>query len=61
MHHIVVPKVIERISTDRLLLLDRSSALGASLLLALALLQERLGNEDLVMGRDGSASIQIST
>lgn len=61
MHHIVVPKVVRVEVTNRLLLLNRGRALGASLLLALALLQERLRHEDLVIGRDGSASIQIST
>jgi len=37
-----------------LLLVGLSTALSASLLLALALLQEGLGDEDLVLGGDGA-------
>jgi len=45
-----------------LLLLDGLGALSASLLLALALLEEGLGDEDLVLGRDGTRRArQIST
>ena len=40
--------------TDLLPLLEFSPASSASLLLALALLQEGLGNEDLVLGGDGA-------
>jgi len=41
-----------------LLFLKLGPASGSSLLLALALFQERLGNEDLVLGRDGSMNIE---
>ena len=41
--------------TDLLLLLDLGGLLGASLLLALALLQEGLRDQDLVFGGDGTA------
>lgn len=41
-------------NTDLLLLVGLGSALGASLLLRLALLQERLGDQDLVVGGDGA-------
>ena len=40
--------------TNLLLLFLLGSALSAGLLLRLALLQESLGNENIVMGRDGS-------
>lgn len=40
-----------------LLLVLLGSALGARLLLRLALLQESLGNEDIVLGRDGPARL----
>lgn len=46
--------------TDLLLLLGLSTALSASSLLALALLQEGLGNEDLVLGRNGAGGGQYS-
>jgi len=46
--------------TDLLLLLDLSQALGTSLLLALALLQEGLGHENMVVSR-GTIFIEIST
>jgi len=39
--------------TNLLLLLKSSSTLSASLLLRLALLEKGLGNEDVVLGRDG--------
>lgn len=39
---------------DLLALLDLGGALSASLLLALALLEEGLGDEDLVLGRNGT-------
>jgi len=41
--------------TNLLLLLLLGLLLSASLLLALALLQEGLGDEDLVLGGDGTA------
>ena len=48
--------------TDLLLLLDLGGLLSASLLLALALLQEGLGDQNLVFGRDSTAvKNQIST
>ena len=43
--------------TNLLLLLDLGGLLSASLLLALALLQKSLRNQDLVLGRDGSAEV----
>lgn len=46
--------------TNLLLLLDLSLLLSASLLLALALLEEGLGDEDLVLGGDGTVISQIS-
>jgi hypothetical protein len=50
------------VKTYSLLLLDGGGALSASLLLALALLEEGLGDEDLVLGRDGTRRArQIST
>ena len=60
-HHVVSWKVCSKGNTDGLLLLDLSGALSASLLLALALLQEGLGDEDLVLGGNGTASTQVST
>ena len=42
--------------TDLLLLLDLGGLLGASLLLALALLQEGLRDQDLVFGGDGTVA-----
>lgn len=45
----------ERGKTDLLALVLLSSALGASLLLRLALLQESLRNENIVLSRDGPA------
>jgi hypothetical protein len=41
-----------------LLFLKLGPASGSSLLLALALFKERLGNEDLVLGRDGAVNIE---
>lgn len=40
--------------TNLLALLKLGGLLSASLLLALALLEEGLGDEDLVLGRDGT-------
>jgi hypothetical protein len=40
-------------ATNLLPLLESSSTLSASLLLRLALLEKGLGNEDVVLGRDG--------
>ena len=45
---------IENGETDLLLLLGLSTALGAGSLLALALLEEGLGDEDLVLGGNGA-------
>jgi hypothetical protein len=42
--------------TDLLLLLGLSTTLSTSGLLALALLQESLGDEDMVLGRDGAGA-----
>ena len=42
--------------TDLLPLLGLGLLLSASLLLALALLEEGLGDEDLVLGRDGTVT-----
>lgn len=47
------PNIIQK-STNLLALLDLSSLLSASLLLALALLEEGLRDEDLLLGRDGT-------
>lgn len=47
------PEHVRNIPTDLLLLGDLSRLLGAGLLLALALLQESLGNQDVVLGGDG--------
>lgn len=47
-----VGEVKNVVSTYSLLLLDLSSALSASLLLRLALLQERLGDEHVILGGD---------
>lgn len=48
-------------STYSLLLLSGGGALSAGLLLALALLEEGLGDQDLVLGRSGTRGNQIST
>jgi len=58
MHHIVLPchPVYCENSTNLLLLLKLSGALLSSLLLALALLQEGLRDEDLVGGWDASVA-----
>lgn len=45
---------MEEWRTDLLRLLGLSTALSASSLLALALLQEGLGDEDLVLGGNGA-------
>lgn len=42
------------IITDLLLLVGLGGALGASLLLRLALLEQSLGDQDLVVGGDGA-------
>jgi len=52
-HHIERADVV-RGATYGLLLLDLGGLLGASLLLRLALLEKGLGNEDIVLGRDGT-------
>ena len=49
----------ERGKTDLLGLLGLGTALSASSLLALALLQEGLGDEDLVLGGDGAVEVSI--
>ncbi len=53
----------EKRVTHLLLLRDVGSLGGAGLLLALPLLQEGLGDQDVVVGRDGTGSRfpQIST
>lgn len=57
-----MPRRVRRASTYGLLLLLSSGALGASLLLALALLEQGLRDQDLLVGRDGTAGqSQIST
>lgn len=45
--------------TNLLLLLGLLAGSGASLLLALALLQEGLGDEDLVLGGDGAVKVSL--
>lgn len=44
-----------KFSTDLLLLLELGGSLLAGLLLGLALLEESLGDQDLVLGGDASA------
>jgi hypothetical protein len=53
-----VPRVTgyEKEGTNLLLLLNLSLLLSASLLLGLALLEEGLRDQDLLLGRDGPAS-----
>jgi hypothetical protein len=46
------PRVDMRISTDLLLLLELGGSLLSGLLLALALLQESLGDENIILGGD---------
>ncbi len=58
-HHITQWKLNGKASTNLLLLVLLSSALGAGLLLRLALLQESLGNENIVLGRDGSERSEL--
>lgn len=48
-----------RIATHLLLLLGSSGFLGASLLLALALLQEGLRNQNLVLSGNGTAALRL--
>jgi hypothetical protein len=58
MHHIAPQNMQKRcVGTNLLLLLDLGGLLGASLLLALPFLQESLWDENLVLGRDGTARI----
>lgn len=45
--------------TNLLALLEILTASSASLLLALALLQEGLGDEDLLLGGDGAVKVSI--
>lgn len=59
MHHNA--RKMRRENTYSLLLLESGSALGAGLLLRLALLEKRLRDEDLLLGRDGTTQNQIST
>ena len=49
-----MPLAYKEISTNLLLLLKLSGLLLSGLLLGLALLQESLGDKDLVVGRDAS-------
>lgn len=60
MHHVVfeMPSGCgKRVMTNLLLLLKLGGSLLAGLLLALALLQESLWDENLVLGRDGSSAV----
>ncbi len=57
MHHFFSIEQLRRGGTHLLLLLDRSIPFGPRFLLALALLQKRLGDEDVVLGGDGPAVI----
>jgi hypothetical protein len=50
---------MKRSCTNLLLLLDLGLLLSASLLLALALLEEGLGDEDLVLGGDGTVTVRL--
>ncbi len=54
MHHVVPRERTNGEGTNLLPVLGLGLLLGASLLLALALLEEGLGDEDLVLGRDGT-------
>lgn len=54
MHHVVPRERTKNGGTNLLPVLDLGLLLSASLLLALALLEEGLGDEDLVLGRDGT-------
>lgn len=47
------------VNTYSLLLLGGGGALSASLLLALALLEQSLRDQDLVVGRDGTTAIRL--
>lgn len=51
---ITMPRESSKCITYGLLLLDGSRALGASLLLALALLEKGLRDQDVVVGRDSA-------
>lgn len=57
MHHVVPRERTKAVATNLLLVLDLGLLLGASLLLALALLEEGLGDEDLVLGGDGAVTL----
>lgn len=46
-------------ATDLLLVLDGGGALSAGLLLRLALLQEGLGDQDVVLGGDGTVGTRL--
>lgn len=59
MHHFVRREGKKRVYTYSLLLLLLSSALSASLLLALALLEERLGDKNLLVGGDGTMEMRL--
>lgn len=54
MHHVVPWERTKSEETNLLPVLGLGLLLSASLLLALALLEEGLGDEDLVLGRDGT-------
>ena len=51
---ITMPRESSKYITYSLLLLDGGGALSASLLLALALLEKGLGDQDVVVGRDSA-------
>lgn len=59
MHHEDIGE--KRDYTYSLALLNNGSTLSASLLLALALLEQGLRDQDVVVGRDAITKIQIST
>lgn len=54
MHHVVPRERTRNEGTNLLPVLGLGLLLSASLLLTLALLEEGLGDEDLVLGRDGT-------
>jgi len=57
MHHVVPRERTEEGWTNLLAVLGLGLLLSASLLLALALLEEGLGDEDLVLGGDGTVTL----
>jgi len=59
MHHVVPGERAKAELTNLLLVVGLGLLLSASLLLALALLEEGLGDEDLVLGRDGTVNTRL--